>query len=116
MSTVNTDQPNTATPAMAAVITAPRSGRLTAAGGRVTAVGERVARGEALFGLGAVPQDEADPATLDQAVEEATIRLQAAEREVERLKPLASAGVVPQRRLDQAKQERESATAALRGA
>lgn len=98
------------------IITAPRSGRLVAAGSRVPVIGETVAPGDVLFRLTAAPVENADPARLATAVEQAEIRVAAARREVERVEPMATQGVVPQRRLDEARSQLAAAEADLRGA
>jgi cobalt-zinc-cadmium efflux system membrane fusion protein len=98
------------------IITAPRGGRLVAVGGRFAVVGEEVSSGAVLFALTTAPQEGADPASLDLAVEQAAIRVEAAQREVDRLTPLVEQGVVAQRRLDEARSALASAQAELRSA
>ncbi len=99
-----------------ALVTAPRDGRVIAAGGRFPLVGEGVEQGGVLFQLTTAPQEGGDPATLDLAVDQAQIRVNAARREVDRLTPLLAQGVVPQRRLDEAQSELATAEAELRSA
>ena len=100
----------------AAIVAAPRNGRVSAVGGRFPLVGEVVRAGAKLFALSSAPQDEADSATLDLAVEQAEIRIQSAQREVDRLRPLVQQEVVAQRRLDEAAAELSAAQADLRSA
>ena len=98
------------------VIAAPRNGRLVALGGRFPLVGEEVASGSLLFTLTTAPQEAADPASLNLAVEQAAIRVSSAQREVDRLAPLVEQGVVAQRRLDEARSALSTAQAELRSA
>jgi len=98
------------------IVTAPRDGRLVAIGGRFPVVGEAVAADEPMFSLGVVPQDDVDPASIDLAVDRASVRARAAQREVDRLEPLVEQGVVAQRRLDEAQSELSAARAELRSA
>lgn len=97
-------------------VTAPRDGRVVAAGGRFPLVGEGFDQGQVLFQLTTTPQEGGDPATLDLAVDQAQIRVGAARREVERLAPLVAQGVVPRRRLDEAESALATAEAELRSA
>ncbi|MCA9564957.1 MAG: efflux RND transporter periplasmic adaptor subunit [Myxococcales bacterium] len=99
-----------------ASVMAPRDGRIVAVGGRLPVVGQSVSEGEVLFELTSAPTEGADPATLDLEVDQAQIRVEAAEREVERLEPLVESGVVPRRRFDEAQSELATAQAQLRGA
>ena len=98
------------------LVAAPRDGRLVAVGGRFPVVGEEVTGAEVLFRLQIGPREGAEPATLELAVEQATIGLRAARREVRRLKPLVSRGVVAKRRLDEARSTVAVARAELRSA
>lgn len=98
------------------LITAPRQGRLVAVGARFPLVGEEITSAAVLFALTTAPQEGADPATLDLAVDQAAIRVEAAQREVDRLTPLVEQGVVAQRRLDEARSALASAQAELRSA
>jgi len=99
-----------------AIVTAPRDGRIAAIGGRFPLVGEDVEEGTPLFALGVAPTDDADPAKLDLAIEQARIQVGAAKREVERLRPLVEKGVVARRRLDAAESALATARAELRSA
>ena len=99
-----------------ALVTAPRDGRVVAAGGRFPLVGEGFDQGDVLFQLTTAPQEGGDPATLDLAMDQAQIRVGATRREVDRLMPLVTQGVVPQRRLDEAQSELATAKAELRSA
>ncbi|RAL21010.1 efflux RND transporter periplasmic adaptor subunit [Lujinxingia litoralis] len=99
-----------------AVVSAPRAGRVLAPGGRFPRVGESVDQGALLFQLTTAPGEGGDPATLDLAVDQAQIRVDAARREVERLGPLVSQGVVAPRRLDQAQSALETAEAEFKSA
>lgn len=98
------------------VISAPRDGRLVAVDGRFPLVGEEVTSGDVLFALTTAPQEGADPASLDLAVDQAQIRVSAAQRELVRLSPLVEQGVVAQRRLDAARSALATAQAELRSA
>ena len=98
------------------VVTAPRDGRVVAAGGRFPLVGENLDQGDVLFQLTTAPQEGGDPATLDLAVDQAQIRVRSARREVDRLTPLVDQGVVPRRRLDEAQSKLATAEAELRSA
>ena len=100
----------------ASIITAPRQGRVVAIGGRFPLVGEEVTSGSVLFALTTAPREGADPASLDLAVDQAAIRVEAAQREVDRLTPLVEQGVVAQRRLDEARSSLAAAQAELRSA
>ena len=99
-----------------AVVTAPRDGRVTPAAGRFPIVGETFATDGVLFALSSAPVEGVGPATLDLGVEQATIRVEAAKREVNRLTPLVEQGVVAQRRLDDANSALAQAQAELRSA
>lgn len=103
-------------PQSEALLVAPRNGRLVAPNGRFPILGEEVIQGAPLFYITSAPRDGGEPATLDLDVERATINLNAAQREVDRLAPLTSRGVVPSRRLDDAKSTLESARAELQAA
>jgi RND family efflux transporter MFP subunit len=98
------------------LITAPRDGRLAAVGGRLALVGEDVTAGSVLFALTTAPQEGADPASLDLAVEQGAISAKAAQREVDRLTPLVEQGVVARRRLDEARSALALARAEVRSA
>ena len=100
----------------AATLTAPRDGRLSAPRGARKRIGDRVAAGDVLFSITAAPQAGATPATLDLAIERASIEADAAQREVTRLTQLADQGVVPRRRLDEASSALASAEAKLKSA
>jgi cobalt-zinc-cadmium efflux system membrane fusion protein len=89
-------------PDAASIVTAPRDGRVAAVDGRFPLVGQEVAAGDVLFRLGTAPQEAGDLASLDHAVNEASIEVQAAQREVDRIAPLVEQGVVAKRRLDEA--------------
>jgi cobalt-zinc-cadmium efflux system membrane fusion protein len=106
----------TSPPDAASSVTAPRDGRIVAHGDRFLLVGDEVEAGVVLFGLGMAPEDRGDPASLDLAVEQAKIEVQAAQREVDRLAPLVEQGVVATRRLDEANSALASANAQLRSA
>jgi membrane fusion protein, heavy metal efflux system len=99
-----------------ALVTAPREGRLAEVGGRFPLVGEEVRPGAVLFGLGTTLREGADPATLDLAVDQALIRVESAQRDVDRLTPLVEEGVVARRRLDEARSVLSEAEAELRSA
>ena len=99
-----------------AVATAPREGRLTGVDGALPHVGQRVEVGDTLFSLSLVAADAADLAGLDLAVDRASIEVSAAQREVDRLRPLVAQGVVAQRRLDDAESTLAAAEAASRSA
>ena len=99
-----------------AIATAPRGGRIVGIDGRLPQVGDRVEVGDVLFSLSLLPEDAADSAGMDLAVDQANIRVRATQREVDRLQPLVSQGVVAQRRLDEAESDLASAQAALRSA
>ena len=103
-------------PQAAAVVSAPRDGRVEPAGGRLPFVGEEVASNAVLFDLVSAPTEGGDPATLDLAVDRAAVRVSAARREVERLEPLAEQGIVPRRRMDEARTELAAARTELQGA
>jgi cobalt-zinc-cadmium efflux system membrane fusion protein len=90
-----------APPEAESFVTAPRDGRVSAVD-HIPRVGDEVEEGHVIFGLGTVPEEEGDPASLDHAVREAVIEVAAAQREVDRLTPLVEQGVVAQRRLDEA--------------
>ncbi len=96
-----------------ATLTAPRDGRV---GGSLPAIGAEIAPGSALFTLSTVPQSAEDLASLDLALAQASIRVQGAQREVDRLKPLVEQGVVAQSRLDGAGTALAEAQAELRSA
>jgi len=98
------------------VVTAPQDGRLVTAAGAPPVVGQSVGEGAVLFQMTTVPQGDGDPAGLDLAVEQSQIRVAAAQREVERLAPLLTQGVIPERRLDEARSELADAEAELRSA
>lgn len=98
------------------IITAPHDGRMVVAGGRFPQIGESYDQGEVLFKLTTVPQADGDPATLDLAVEKALILVNSARKEVDRLTPLVSQGVIAQRRLTQAQKELSTARAGLKSA
>lgn len=106
----------TAPPEREALIIAPRAGRISAASSGFPLVGQRLTVGAPLLRISAGPQEGADPASLNAAIEQAQIQLQAAEREVNRLTPLAAQGIVAQRRLDEATTSLQQAQAALRSA
>lgn len=99
-----------------ATVRAPKSGRLVSAAGHFPKAGQVTRGGERLFTLSLAPTGGADPASLDLAVDRATIQVEAAQREVDRLAPLVTQGVVAQRRLDDAKSALSQAEAALRSA
>ena len=98
------------------IVTAPRRGRVAAAAEHFPVVGLEVAAGDDLFSLSLGPQEATDPASLDLAVDEASIRRDATQREVDRLEPLVEQGVVAERRLDQARSALSEAQAQLRSA
>lgn len=98
-----------------AVITAPRSGRVGAPGD-YPMVGQSAEVGEQLFVLSVGPQEDADFAGLEFALEAARIRVSSADREVKRLGPLVEQGIVPQKRLDDAMSTLAEARAALQSA
>lgn len=98
------------------IIVAPRAGRLTGAGDRFPKVGETRVVGESLFVLSTAPQEAAEPASLDLEVTRAAIDVAAARREVERLTPLVTQGVVAVRRLEEAGSVLAGAEAGLRAA
>jgi cobalt-zinc-cadmium efflux system membrane fusion protein len=98
------------------VVTAPRDGRVDAVDGRFPVVGDELDTGDVLFELRTVPEDQGDPASLDLAVSEASIEVQAAQREVDRLTPLVEQGVVAKRRLDEAQSGLSAAKARLSSA
>lgn len=102
-------------PGSHADVTASRAGRLVAMGGRFPTPGEEVAEGDVLFGI-APSLEGADSATVDLAVAQATIRVQSAQTELQRVQPLAEQGVVAQRRLQTAQSALSSAQAELRSA
>jgi len=99
-----------------AVVTAPRDGRVMATKTGFPAIGTDFDEGDVMLRLSTAPPDGADPATLDLAIDEASIRVETATREIERITPLVDAGVVPQRNLDAANSALASAKAELRSA
>jgi membrane fusion protein, heavy metal efflux system len=103
-------------PEAESTITAPRDGRINAVGGRFPRVGDELDEGDLIFALGTAPEERGDPASLDLAVNEAAIGVQAAQREVDRLTPLVEQGVVPKRRLDEAQSALAVAKAQLSSA
>jgi cobalt-zinc-cadmium efflux system membrane fusion protein len=98
------------------VVTAPREGRVLAVDGRFPAVGDAVEDGAVIAALSSAAAGGADLASLDLAVEQAAIRVQAGQREVARVRPLVAQGVLAQRRLDEARSAAAEAQAALRSA
>lgn len=82
-------------------VAAPKAGRLI--NPAALSPGMRVEWGAPMFTVGGFPTEGADPAALDLAVDQAEIRVKAANREVERLRPLVTQGVVPEKRLVDAK-------------
>jgi cobalt-zinc-cadmium efflux system membrane fusion protein len=107
----------TSPPDAAASVMAPHAGRIDARGHhRFPLVGDGVEAGDVLFGLGTRPEERGDPASLDLAVEQARIEVEAAQREVDRIAPLVEQGVVAKRRLDEANSALASANAQLRSA
>jgi RND family efflux transporter MFP subunit len=99
-----------------AIVAAPRDGRVVAVDGRLPSVGAEVAAGDLLFALSTSPDDGGDIATLELAVEQSEIAVDAARREVERLAPLVAQGVVAERRLDEARSALAAAEAESRSA
>lgn len=99
-----------------AVVAAPRAGRVVRVGGRFPRVGETVSEGDVVFQLTSAPQEATDQASVDLAVEQADIRVQSAQREVDRLTPLVAQGAVASRRLDEAQSALAEAQAELRSA
>jgi cobalt-zinc-cadmium efflux system membrane fusion protein len=101
-----------------AVITAPRDGRVLAPAASIEAprVGQEVRVGEVVLEMTTSSVASADPAALDLAVEQASLRLGAAQKEVDRVEPLVERGVVASKRLTTARLERDVARAALRSA
>ncbi len=98
------------------IITAPRSGRVLGADAQYPNVGQSVDLGQTLFMVSVGPQEDVDLASLDLDLQQSKIRVDAANREVNRLKPLVSQGIVPQRRLDDALSQLAEARAALQSA
>lgn len=99
-----------------AVVTAPRDGRVMATKTGFPTIGADFEEGDVMIRLSTAPPEGADPASLDLAIDEASIRVGAATREIERITPLVDAGVVPQRNLDAANSALASAKAELRSA
>ncbi len=99
-------------------VLAPRQGRILMNTKENTwaRVGQNLEQGEALFYMTSASTVNADPAKLDLAVEQAQLQLNAAQKEVNRIKPLVDQGVVASKRLIQAELERDVARAALRSA
>jgi len=98
------------------LVTAPRDGGVRAVDGRFPVVGDSLDAGAVIFQLSASPDEAVDPASADLAVSQANIRVESAQREVDRLQPLVEQGVVAQRRLDEATSALADARAVLRGA
>ena len=105
-----------APPDAEAVVTAPRDGRVMAARTGFPTIGQDFDAGDVMVRLSTAPPEGADPASLDLAIDEASIRVGAATRELERLTPLVDAGVVQQRNLDMVDSALASAKAELRSA
>jgi RND family efflux transporter MFP subunit len=103
-------------PESESVIVAPRDGRVLAEEGRFPRVGQEFSRGGALFSLTALPHEGSDLASLEEAVDHASIEVDSARRELDRLTPLLAQGVVSQKRVDAASSTLKSAQAKLRGA
>ena len=99
-----------------AVVTAPRDGRVMATKTGFPTIGKDFDAGDVMVRLSTAPPEGADPAGLDLAIDEASIRVETATREIERITPLVDAGVVPQRNLDAANSALASAKAELRSA
>ncbi len=101
-----------------ASITAPRDGRVLApeALEERLSVGQEFEAGEVVLEMTTSSVASADPAALDLAVEQASLRLGAAQKEVDRITPLVEQGVVASKRLTAAELERDVARAALRSA
>ena len=106
----------TTPPDAQATVTAPRDGRVDAVGARLPRVGDELDAGDVMFTLGTAPEEQGDPASLDLAVSQAAIEVEAAQREVDRLTPLVEQGVVARRRLDEASSALASAKAKLASA
>lgn len=98
------------------IVTAPREGRVLAVEGAFPAVGDSVEDGGIIAALSSAAGGGADLASLDLAVEQAAIRVQAGRRELARVRPLVTQGVLAQRRLDEARSAAAEAQAALRSA
>ena len=96
-------------------ITAPVAGRVSSPGPEFPQLGDSVAAQDMLAML-APRLEAADLASLDLAVESASLELRFAKRERERLEVLRSEGVVPERRVLDARHAEEEANAALGGA
>ncbi|MFU8805389.1 MAG: hypothetical protein ACNA8W_16370, partial [Bradymonadaceae bacterium] len=77
-----------------AVINAPRDGRISVAGESFAVIGNEVEAGATLIALEPGPANESDAASIDLAVDRATLRVDSARREVERLRPLAESGII----------------------
>lgn len=98
------------------LMTVPREGRVVTVGERFPVVGDAVVAGAPLFAVNVVSSDVGDPAALDLAVDQSALQVTAAQRAVDRLRPLVTQGVVAQRRLDEAESALASAEAASRSA
>jgi RND family efflux transporter MFP subunit len=75
-----------------------------------------VALGQARFLVSVGPQEGVDLASVDLDLQQSKIRVDAANREVNRLKPLVAQGIVPQKRLDEVLTQLAEARAALQSA
>lgn len=92
---------------------APTSGRFLHGGKRVLTVGTRVEKGDVLGVI--VPNvEDADYSSLIYAVEEGALAKKQAEAEIARLGPLVEQGVLPERRLIEAKNDDELVGSRLR--
>jgi RND family efflux transporter MFP subunit len=103
-------------PEAESVMVAPHDGRIADADGSFPVLGQSVDAGAVLFQLTTAPQSGGDLASLVLAIEQAEIRASAAQREIERLSPLLAQGVVPERRIDEARSMLAAAESELRGA
>lgn len=90
-------------------VVAPRAGRVTEM--VMVAPGSPVVSGAPLFTLGGTHLEGADKTAFDLALKQADIRVKAARREVDRLRPLVSQGVVPTKRMVDAQTAVEEAVA-----
>ncbi len=98
------------------LLIAPRAGRSAPADRPWPTPGDDVAAGAPLLALAVAPSAEVDPAQLRLGVEQASVQVQAAQRDVQRLTPLVEAGAVAPRRLEEAQTLLASAQAELRAA
>jgi RND family efflux transporter MFP subunit len=101
-------------PQAEAIVSAPVDGIVRAP--RVYSSGSNVRRGQTLASISSTLGGGEDVATLELAINEASIARDAAAREVERMNSLVEAEAVPARRLDEARTDLRLAEAQLRSA